>query len=492
MDLTELLNKNDALQVKIFHTVLLNNSQVSAKCLLDELKISNPVLIKAMAGIEQLTHKLDSDVHIHFQQINNESYVVLEKSPRADLSDIYYAYLSESVEYKILCYLFKWQHFTTQKLCRYLVISEASVYRYLTHLNHLLAEFDLKIKNGQLVGNELQVDYFYLELIWNSRPMNEIVAATNEERITRTVIALEQALTTKFSTSTSLYVSLWLAILQKRPNAELTDNIINNGLIQEIRKDPLFDHVQQIYFRFILSEANYGSGAKSIYLYLFLNSAALGDDQHLIFDNGHCWPTPFSKIIKMAEWIVNYVNDNLKVDVNLLPKDFIIHWRIVLTQLLTQIYFFHGYINAVAVDISTSIPTSTEILLEPIIKTMAVAFTPHVFLSPTMRTYTSAILESYIEASREFSDYKLVIGIFTRGGFLTTNYLIEQFKSEFILHHGLTIEIATAQHHYDLLITDTLSVANAFHFKELYTLTGKLNVTDKRIITEILLELAAQ
>lgn len=487
MNLFQLLNKNAVLEINIVKTILASKSKVSKHDLLKTLNISNFTLTGALNHIQSVFDKIKINVQLQFEEINSVTYIQLVKDTSADIIEFYYAYLSDSLEYQILRYLFQKQSFNRIQLIQSLSISEGSLYRYLNHLNKLLSEFNLTIKNGRIVGEELQISYFYFEFIWNSVPTNEIQSLVANNRIQNTVTALESSLDTTFNKNTKYRVALWLLILQKRSTIELTTNNVSKRLLNEITRDPLFNQVQIVYFRFTLNNAQSGSNFKSVYLYLFLISMFIFDtNNHFIFKLEGDWPTPLSRIKNTAQWIVEFVTNNLHVDPADLPKTFILKWYSVLTQLLTQIYFFQSNITFISTDTQhISLAKYTKSLIEPIIKKVLTDFSRS-SISDTMKIYGYSILESFIETSHKYATRHLHVGVFIRKDYFSAVYLVEQFISEFSGSFNLDVEIATPSQKYDLLVTDSpLSVID-YQFTEQFVLTGRLNSLDRKMLAQVL------
>lgn len=68
------------------------------------------------------------------------------------------------MNYKLLRLLFLQGRLDATQVMLKFYISESSYYRRVRELNKVLAEFDLKIKNGLLIGKESQIRFFYFEL----------------------------------------------------------------------------------------------------------------------------------------------------------------------------------------------------------------------------------------------------------------------------------------------------------------------------------------
>ncbi|KRM78577.1 hypothetical protein FC84_GL000836 [Lapidilactobacillus dextrinicus DSM 20335] len=487
MNLFQLLNKNTALEIDIVKVILAAGPRISKSQLRKTLNISNFTLTGALTHIQSVFDEVKINATLEIEDVDSVTYVRVKKEPTTDIFDFYYAYLADSLEYQILRYLFHKQSFTRIQLIQTLSISEGSLYRYLNHLNELLHEFNLAIKNGRIVGEELQINYFYFELIWNSVPTNEIHALITNDRIQHTVTALESSLDTTFNDHTKMRAALWLLILQKRSTIELTTNSVSKQLLKEITRDPLFNQVQTVYLRFTIGNAQAGSSFKSVYLYLFLISMFIFDtNNHFIFKLGGTWPTPLSQIKHTAQWIVEFVTDNLNVDLDDFPENFTLRWYSVLTQLLTQIYFFQSNITFISTDNQCITQTKyTKSLIEPIIKKVLTDFSKPT-ISDTMKIYGYSILESFIESSHKYAKHHLRIGIFARKDYFSALYLVEQFASEFSGSFNLDIEIATPTQKYDLLVTDSPLSVSRYHFAKQYVLAGRLNALDREMLATIL------
>lgn len=172
MELFNLLEKNDKIQISIIHYLLDKNLTADIPKLLNDLVVT-PFLFNN--NIEELAFilkalKLDLSLEINHEK----NQITLKKSNQTNLDKLYYYYLQESTKYQILLHLYHHSSYSIYELSQRFLISEAAVYRHITKLNDLLEEFNIKIRRGKMTGDELQICYFFFQLIWNSVPLEEL------------------------------------------------------------------------------------------------------------------------------------------------------------------------------------------------------------------------------------------------------------------------------------------------------------------------------
>lgn len=92
--------------------------------------------------------------------------------PDFKYSDLAYDYVTESINYQLLIQLFQEGSLNFYQVLADYAISEPTYYRRVRELNQLLQEFQLKISNGRLLGPELQIRYFFYQLMLKALPFD--------------------------------------------------------------------------------------------------------------------------------------------------------------------------------------------------------------------------------------------------------------------------------------------------------------------------------
>lgn len=103
----------------------------------------------------------------------------------------------QSPNVQMLLYLLTHSSMNKQQINTELGINASAYFRRIRYLNQLLTEFDIQIKNGILVGNELNIRHFYnrLGIIFNQHPLSD----DNNAALWQTVNDLEAHLKITFN-----------------------------------------------------------------------------------------------------------------------------------------------------------------------------------------------------------------------------------------------------------------------------------------------------
>ncbi len=150
MKVEHFLEKNEVREITIFKKLVLNNGILSYIDMLDHLSISKASLENDLDSITSRVADFDTQIKISY----DGQAIELEMSDEMSLQHIYRFYLSQSIKMEIINFLFKHHEFSITKLTQKLAISESSLFRKIKELNSHLKEFGLKIRNGQLQGEE--------------------------------------------------------------------------------------------------------------------------------------------------------------------------------------------------------------------------------------------------------------------------------------------------------------------------------------------------
>ncbi|MFV0559441.1 MAG: helix-turn-helix domain-containing protein [Enterococcus sp.] len=212
MDVIDFLNKSDQAQIQLLRTLFFENGHSSHVNLMKKCKVSKP---SYREYIRMLQAKL-----VTLSQNNllttDKTTVTLTLDATINLRDIYYEYLIRSEKFEVISYLYKYETLSILKLSQKLAISEASLYRKIKELNIVLEEFQLKIKNGQLVGSESQIRYFYFLFFYQLIPFHVNNERFQSERIEQKVKTINE----KFQLQLTLYeqkkMMIWVSIISDR------------------------------------------------------------------------------------------------------------------------------------------------------------------------------------------------------------------------------------------------------------------------------------
>lgn len=157
MRIEQLLDKKEQLQLLILRQLILQGGQFSATELRKEVGLSRNAFEQYVSDLEYVCQISKIPLRLFYEGTD----LVLHIPPEHNLNDIVELFVADSINYQILDFLLRHKEFTIVQLVNELMISESSVFRKIKELNRLLAEFGLQIKNGQFLGEEAQIRYFY-------------------------------------------------------------------------------------------------------------------------------------------------------------------------------------------------------------------------------------------------------------------------------------------------------------------------------------------
>ena len=153
MKLDDLLDKKEALQVEIVRQFLFHDGKINKQKLAKKVNLTQNALKEYLMEITLLCQPLGA--YFEIKQVDKEWQ--LDFSSDINLDKIIMTYLRHSLAFQILEFVFKNKKFSTFQLTQEFNSSEATIFRKLRELNQVLKDFNVGIKNGQLVGDELQI-----------------------------------------------------------------------------------------------------------------------------------------------------------------------------------------------------------------------------------------------------------------------------------------------------------------------------------------------
>lgn len=162
MRLDQLLEKKEAKQLQLLKKLLLVGGKMELHELASYLGISKPSLEKYVEELQDELAHYQEQCRLYYRK----GVLVFEMSPTFSLNQIEWAFYRSALKFQILEHLLQHQEVTTVQLAQKLAVSESSLFRKIKELNGLLAEFELEIWQGKLIGEETQIRYFYFELFW--------------------------------------------------------------------------------------------------------------------------------------------------------------------------------------------------------------------------------------------------------------------------------------------------------------------------------------
>lgn len=232
MRFEELLEKKEAKQIYLIKQLIIAGGQMNVHNVSKILELSKKstdnyieelmVDLKPFQGRCQITY---DGTKVAFSKTADFSIEEFERK----------LYLNSS-KYQILLHLLGEKEIHPVRLSQELKISESSLSRKIKDVNQLLKEFDIRIWQGKIMGEESQIRYFYFQLLWYLGQGYE----KSSSRETHIIESLERGLNLSFMPVARQRILLWLRITKKRmtvPNPQFRQF---KEKFEPYKKDPLY------------------------------------------------------------------------------------------------------------------------------------------------------------------------------------------------------------------------------------------------------------
>lgn len=495
MDLYSLIHRNGQIQISLVHFLLEKNAPTTVSEITDNLGISPFLFENNIEELMALLPELKLGLTISYHK--KSEVVTLHKSQQTDLTKLNYYYLQHSLDYQLLVYLYYHPTFSITKLCQHLALGEAAVYRRINKLNGLMAEFEITIKRGQIMGNELQICYFFFRLFWNALPLGEIEARSNNQNSLQFVMYLEKQLKQTLSNTAKVKLYLWIRILKTRvavqdKNSQQTEPIIANFLAQQ-QQDPLYQVIREAYFLSMSNSALYGSEYKAIYLYFFISSVFVLDPDNPFLTAAGYWPTYNDKIKELNDLVVTKVKQTYHLSMEMIDPDFVREWRYILTQIHSIVFYFRGNIHFYDDDymyqnlLKSNIQSPDFQLAQQIVE--QIETTLGYPLKRGDKLLMNRIHLYFFKEMRGFSHQEIKIGVFYKQDYLQNHIMIQNIQGIFNAGYPITCEVAKKGTHYHLLISDSEVFSQQYQYEQLYIINDFTTTTDIAALVTLLKEL---
>ena len=473
MYLGDLMEKAESGQFLVL-SFLLQDSQTTVKEAMEETGFSKATLTKYISLINENALERGLELAIH---LDDES-LRLSVGTATKGREIRSLFLDNAIKYQILVYLLYHQQFLAHQLAQELMISEATLGRHLSSLNHILSEFDLSIQNGRWRGPEHQIRYFYFCLfrkVWSSQEWESHMQKAERKQ---DIATLEEICGASLSSGQKLDLVLWNHISQQR----LRVNACQFQVIEEkmrgyfdnifylrlLRKTPSFfggqhiplgteDGEMMIFFSFLLSHR---------ILPLHTMEYILGFGGELV-----ALLTQMIQEMKKEQLLGDYTEDHITYE---------------LSQLCSQVYLYKGYILQDQYRYQTE-NRHPYLLMEHDFRDLAqVIFTSLPAFQQGTDLDKKILWEwlQLIEYMAENGGQHLRIGLDLTAGFLVFSRMSALLKRYLEYNRFITIEAFDSSSHYDLLITN-----NPISKKEqtpIYYLKNDLDMEDLVAIRQML------
>lgn len=173
----DLLNKRDRLAYRIILDVYLENGESTLAGISQRLQTPLSSVKRYLTGLVHDLSPWTSSKKVRFEV--NGTKVIFQLLGTVTIDDLLVKQQLQTADNVVLL-KFLYQHglrFRAPQLMNVMHVSEASLYRKLKALNGLLAPFDLRVINGQLVGDLTQLQFFYFNF-W--RTIGERLPASDD------------------------------------------------------------------------------------------------------------------------------------------------------------------------------------------------------------------------------------------------------------------------------------------------------------------------
>ncbi|MEK0397728.1 helix-turn-helix domain-containing protein [Tetragenococcus halophilus] len=208
MRFEELLEKKEAKQVYLIKQLIIAGGQMNVH----EIR---KVLDLTKKSIDNYIEELIDDFKPYGKrcQLTYDGITVtFSKTPDFSIEEFEKALYLNSPKYQILLALLEEKEISPVRLSQELKISESSLSRKIRDLNKILKEFDLRIWQGKLMGEESQIRYFYFQLLWYLKQGYAQISARESHIIEN----IERGLNLEFMSVAKQRVLLWLRVTKKR------------------------------------------------------------------------------------------------------------------------------------------------------------------------------------------------------------------------------------------------------------------------------------
>ena len=273
MKITQLLTKNQEVQFMVFEYLLYHDVPISLKELEQAIHVSLPTLQKELLSLQVELTSYDQQAKLVRDQ--NDFYE-LKLPNHFSVKDFLTNYLQKSLDYQLFLSVFYQKNISITKMIMDLQVSESSIFRRFKAINQLLAEFDVQIKNKNIIGSEKQIRYFFFHFFWHSHSYQYIQQNFDKKNSQHLIQIIEALFERKFTSREFWKLVVWFNIMEHRFDYH-EDQIqeFSTDFLQLLEEDLMFQKLKNILARFLSRFAYQSFEDEAIYLYLFLLSEGI-------------------------------------------------------------------------------------------------------------------------------------------------------------------------------------------------------------------------
>ncbi|MCD2256512.1 helix-turn-helix domain-containing protein [Lactobacillus sp. CC-MHH1034] len=159
VDKEDLLDSKALFDVKMLERIFHNHGTIAKSILVNYMHTTQRMVSDHVASLNSNLKYLCQDENIGLTE--TRSTITLVMDPIYSLEELTNRIIRDSLPYQILAYVFWHNSFTMQKMQQDLMISESTLFRTMNKVNHLIAEFDISIRNNHINGREIDIRHFY-------------------------------------------------------------------------------------------------------------------------------------------------------------------------------------------------------------------------------------------------------------------------------------------------------------------------------------------
>lgn len=242
MYIIDLMEKGDQVKYHLLQKLKDYGGNLSVKELLKLLNIAQATLLKY---IDEVNHDADEDRLFIEVSVDSDDIVKMELDADLDWSEVVHFFLSRSIKYQVINYLFFNGEYQVNYLADTLAISQSTLHRNVSALNSSLKEFNIQIKNGELQGPEHQIRYFLYELYRNIAGPSLFSDFTLPIEVEESAIRLRQIVHRSMPNSHYQDLRVWVYIVYQRKKHEKNDWSELEKLMEPYEYVPGYEYVSK-------------------------------------------------------------------------------------------------------------------------------------------------------------------------------------------------------------------------------------------------------
>lgn len=221
-DLLESRTRQDLAFIQYLYT---HNGHALRKQMATDLQVDPRLITDHMAALGDQLNTLFPNAPFHLGPSETEYILDLVNLPT--LEDITNLLIRDGYSFQILAYIFWHNEFTMSGLQRALLMSSSTLFRHVSRLNTLLAEFNIAIRNNRLIGRELDIRHFYYQLFIVLNGHDPRLSDTSNRAIERFITLFQQRITGPLDENIQQAIRVYLHIVLQRvaSNHPLNDSV---------------------------------------------------------------------------------------------------------------------------------------------------------------------------------------------------------------------------------------------------------------------------